>query len=145
MTYDIFRCIMCSDVHQPHIQLTTNHKSTQLSPSIIGRWGCFIQPSSVHAQWADAYAAWLHHSIILRWVVIGETAEMMEQLTNKSVGLLLPSLSNRTVAGSVICHGIIAGNIVAKCRNLLKLPIADVRFDLKSKPDLQISRDSRSK
>jgi hypothetical protein len=45
----------------------------------------------------------------------------------------------------VIGHGIMAGNIARKMSQFAKLPIADVRFDLKSKPDLQISRDLRSK
>jgi hypothetical protein len=36
------------------------------------------------------------------------------------------------VGASVIDHGIMAGNKLAKCHDLLKLLIADVRFDLKS-------------
>ncbi len=45
----------------------------------------------------------------------------------------------------VIGHGIVAGNISCKMLRFAKSPIADVRFDLKSKPDLRISRDLRSK
>jgi hypothetical protein len=47
----------------------------------------------------------------------------------------------KLVSKSVIGHGIMAGNIL----RFAKLPIANVRFDLKSKPDLQISKDLRSK
>ncbi len=45
----------------------------------------------------------------------------------------------------VIGHGIMAGNIARLLLQFAKSPIADVRFDLKSKPDLRISRDSRSR
>jgi hypothetical protein len=45
----------------------------------------------------------------------------------------------------VIGHGLMAGNIACKKLQLAKSPIADVTFNLKSKPDLRISQDSRSK
>jgi hypothetical protein len=45
----------------------------------------------------------------------------------------------------VIGHGIVAGNISHFMSQFAKSPITDVRFDLKSKPDLRILRDSRSK
>ena len=42
-------------------------------------------PSSVHAWWADACVVWLHYSTILGLAALGEAAEMMEKLANKSV------------------------------------------------------------
>jgi hypothetical protein len=46
---------------------------------------------------------------------------------------------------TVMGHGIVAGNISCQMMRFAESPIADVRFNLKSKLDLRISRDLRSK
>jgi hypothetical protein len=43
---------------------------------------------SVHAWWTDACAIWPHNLIMLGLPALGEAAEMMEKLANKSVDWL---------------------------------------------------------
>jgi hypothetical protein len=47
-----------------------------------------MKPSSVHAWWEDSCVLLLHFSTILGLVTLGEAAEMMEKLANKSIDWL---------------------------------------------------------
>jgi hypothetical protein len=44
-----------------------------------------MYPSSAHAWWADACVVWLDYSTILGLAALGEAADMMEKLANKSI------------------------------------------------------------
>ncbi len=48
----------------------------------------YVEQSSAHAWLADACAVWPHNFIILGWATLGEAAEMMEKLANKSIDWL---------------------------------------------------------
>jgi hypothetical protein len=106
--------------------------------------GCFCQvvEQRCHLLFLDNF---LGSSLIGKGQVAGGHAVDVAHLCKRGRPVHLPVVQCVIREGTVIGHGIMVGNIACSMSQFAKSPIADVRFDLKLKPDLRISKDLRSK